>query len=183
MPIEISLPALMPAVIAALVGWRLYRRVRRTIGRQPVRVTRLVMTAILFPVLLVLVGLSGLRDVLLLEGLLAGVAIGLGLGWLGLRLTRFESTEAGCTFVPNTTIGVAVSVLFIGRLVYRVGVIYFSTGRLDPAAQVGSSALTIAIFGVVAAYYTAFAIGVLLWYRRVGSPPAQPQRHVADGSA
>ncbi len=163
----ISLPALMPALVAALIGWRMYRRVRRLVGRQPVRVRRLVLTAVFFPILLVLVSLSGLRDIVLLEGLVAGAAVGVALAWLGLKLTRFEATEAGFFFVPNTTIGVAISVLFIGRLIYRFGVLYLSTGRLDPSSMqgFGSSPLTLAIFGVVAAYYTAFAVGILVWYR------------------
>ena len=174
----ISLPALMPAVVTVLIGWRVYRRVRRLIGRQPVRVRRLVVTAMVFPILLVLLGLLGLRDIALLEGLVAGVVVGIGLAWIGLRLTRFETTDDGIYFTPNTTIGIAISALFIGRLIYRLGVLYTSTGRLDPAAMssFGSSPLTLAIFGVVAAYYTAFAIGVLAWYRKArdGRPAAPP---------
>ncbi|MEO8937139.1 MAG: hypothetical protein ABI327_10170 [Burkholderiaceae bacterium] len=174
----------MPAVIAALIGWRMYRRVRRLIGRQPVRVKRLTLTAIFFPILLVLVGLSGLRDIALLEGVVAGAAIGVALAWFGLRLTRFETTADGYYFIPNATIGVAISILFIGRLIYRFGVLYFSNGKVDPATMqsFGSSPLTLAIFGVVAAYYTAFAIGVLLWYRKAsteGGPvflPIRPER-------
>ena len=110
----------------------------------------------------------------LLEGVGAGVAIGLALAWLGLRLTRFEKTAEGCFYVPNTTIGIGISVLFIGRLIYRFGTLYLSSGRLDPAAMqsFGSSPLTLAIFGVVATYYSAFSIGVLLWYRRVRDEPA-----------
>ena len=177
----ISLPALMPAVIAVLIGWRMYRRVRRLIGRQPVRVKRLTLTAIFFPILLVLVSLSGLRDIALLEGVVAGAAIGVGLAWIGLRLTRFETTAEGYFFVPNATIGVAISILFIGRLIYRFGVLYFANGNVDPSAMrsFGSSPLTLAIFGVVAAYYTAFAIGVLLWYRKAraeGGPAPLPVR-------
>lgn len=166
--VPISMPALMPALVAALIGWRMFRRVRRLIGRQPVRVTRLVMTAVFFPILLVLVSLSGLRDPLLFEAVAAGAAIGVGLALLGLRLTRFEVGRDGCFFVPNTVIGVAISVLFIGRLIYRVGVFYLSTGSFEPSSMrsFGTSPLTLAIFGVVAAYYTAFAIGILLWYRQ-----------------
>ena len=174
--VPISLPALMPVAIAALIGWRLYRRVRRLIGRQPVRETRLWLTAIFFPVLIGLVSLSGLRDIALLEGVAAGVVVGVALGWFGLRLTRFEAGPDGCFFTPNTFIGIAVSVLFIGRLLYRFGVIYLSAGHVDPSSMqsFGSSPLTLAIFGVVAAYYTTFAIGILLWYRKARSEGAPP---------
>jgi hypothetical protein len=166
--VPISLPALMPAVIAALIGWRIYRRVRRLIGRQPVRPRRLVMTMILFPILLVLASLSGLRDILMFEALAAGVVIGVALSFLGLRLTRFETADSRFYYIPNATIGVGISMLFIGRLIYRFGVLYFSTGRFDPATMqtFGSSPLTLGIFGVVASYYTAYAVGVLVWYRK-----------------
>ena len=181
----ISLHALMPALIAVLIGWRMYYRVRRLIGRQPVRVTRLVLTAVLFPILIALVSLSGLRDIRLLEGVVAGVAIGVALGFVGLRLTRFESDEQGCFFVPNTFIGIAVSVLFIGRLVYRFGVLYLSTGQVDPSSMqsFGSSPLTLAIFGIVAGYYTTFAIGILLWYRKARSDGAPHASAIAPPTA
>jgi len=179
--VPISLPALMPVAIAALIGWRMYRRVRRLIGRQPVRRTRLLLTAIFFPALIGLVSLSGLRDIALLEGVAAGVAIGVVLGWVGLRLTRFEAGSDGCFFTPNTFIGIAVSVLFIGRLIYRFGVLYLSTGHVDPSTvqSFGSSPLTLAIFGVVAAYYTTFAIGILLWYRTARSHGVPPSSTLA----
>lgn len=165
--VPFSLPALMPVAVVVLIAWRLYKRVRRLVGRQPVRETRLWLSAIFFPMLIALVGLSGLRDLALLEGVAAGVAIGAALGWFGLRLTRFEAGPDGCFYTPNTFIGIAVSVLFIGRLIYRFGVLSLSTG-VDPSSvqSFGSSPLTLAIFGVVAAYYTTFAIGILVWYRQ-----------------
>ena len=179
----IPMSSLLPAIVAVLVGWRIYRRVRRLIGRQPVRVRRLVLTAIFFPILIVLVGLSGLRDIALLEGVAAGVVVGVGLGWLGLRMTRFEATEAGFFFVPNTTIGVAVSLLFVGRLVYRFGVLYLSGAHFGPQSMpsFGSSPLTLAIFGIVAAYYTTFALGILLWYRKARDAAVPPAGAVDAG--
>ena len=182
--VPLSLPALMPVAVVALVGWRMYKRVRRLIGRQPVNEKRLWLTAIFFPILIGLVSLSGLRDVALLEGVVAGVAIGIALGCFGLRLTRFEATADGCFFTPNTFIGIAVSVLFVGRLLYRFGVLYLSTGQVDPASvqSFGSSPLTLATFGVVAAYYTTFAIGVLLWYRKARSEGAPPSSSLTPPS-
>ncbi len=157
--------ALMPALIVALIAWRMVRRVRRLIGRQPVRTGRLVLTSILFPVLVVLLGFSGLRDVVLLEGLAGGLVIGAVLARVGLRMTKFEVTDAGLFYTPNAAIGVALSLLFIGRLIYRFSAIYLATGRFDPATMqsFGKSPLTLLIFGVLAGYYTAYAIGILMW--------------------
>ncbi len=163
--IPISLPALMPVLIVALIAWRMVGRVRRLIGRQPVRTRRLVLTTVFFPILVVLLALTGLRDIALLEGLAGGVAIGVVLAWVGLRMTKFEASEAVLFYTPNAVIGIALSLLFIGRLIYRFGAIYLATGRLDPATMqsFGKSPLTLMIFGVLAGYYTAYAIGILMW--------------------
>lgn len=178
LPPPLSSHALIVAAVAVLIGWRLYRRVRRLIGRQPVRTMRLTMTAVLFPLLLVVVAASGLRQPSLVEGLVAGAIAGIALGLAGLRLTHFESTPLGFFYRPNTALGVAVSLLFVGRVVYRFGAIYAASGNLDPATlqSFGRSALTFALLGVVGAYYATSAIGVLAWYRKArtstGAAPA-----------
>ena len=166
--IAISLPALMPSLVVALIGWRVYRRVRRLIGRQPVRPNRLLLTAVFFPVVLAMASVAGLGDPRLLAGVVAGAALGVALGWLGLRLTRFERTADGAFYVPNAWLGVAISLLFIGRLVYRFGVLTLGTGHVDPSSfrSFGSSPLTLAIFAIVAGYYTTYAVGVLVWHRK-----------------
>ncbi len=164
----LSSHALLAAAIAVLVCWRIVRRVRRLVGRQRVRPGRLAATAVLFPTLAVAVALTSLADARLVEGLVAGVAIGVALGFLGLRLTRFEHDSGGACYTPNTLLGVAISLLFVGRIAYRLGTVYFASSRLDPATMqaFGRSPLTLVTFGVVAAYFTTFSIGVLAWHRR-----------------
>jgi hypothetical protein len=165
----LSSQALIFAVIAVLICWRIFRRVRRLIGRQLVHPRRLVSTAIFFPLLAVLVALPALRNPELAESMAAGIVVGVALGLFGLRLTRFEVTNDGHFYVPNMILGVAISLLFIGRIIYRVGAIYLTTGNLTPETMqtFGRSPLTLALFGVVAAYYTTFAIGILSWHRKV----------------
>lgn len=176
--IPLSLPALAPALIAALIGWRVYKRVRRLIGRQPVRTGRLVATTIAFPVIVALVGLASLAHPPAVAALVCGLAVGVALGWWGLRLTRFEVVDGVRSYIPNARIGVAISLLFVGRLVYRFGVTHFTTGQFDAGTfqSFGRSPLTLAIFGVVAAYYTTYAVGILRWSRTAGRdlPPPEP---------
>lgn len=135
------------------------------------RTRRLVLTTIFFPILVVMLGFSGMRDIALLEGLAGGAAIGVALAWFGLRMTKFEATDAGLFYTPNAAIGIALSVLFIGRLLYRFGAIYLASGQFDPATMqsFGRSPLTLLIFGVLAGYYTAYAIGILMWRRAAQS--------------
>ena len=45
--------------------------------------------------------------------------LGALLGLVGLRLTRFETTDEGHFYTPNTHIGIVLSVLFVGRLLYH----------------------------------------------------------------
>jgi len=172
----VSTHALIMAAIVVLICWRIFRRVRRLIGRQEVRVGRLTMTAVFFPVLIVLVTLPSFRDAMLVEGVVAGIVAGVALGMLGLKLTRFDATTDGYFYRPNTLLGVAISLLFIGRLIYRFGSIYLATGSFDPNTfqSFGRSPLTLALFGVVAAYYTTFALGVLSWYRKARAGTAAP---------
>ena len=174
--LQISPHALVTAGIAVLICWRLYARFRRLVGRQTVgRARRLTFNVILFPLLLVVLGLSAMRSASLCEGLVAGAAIGVALGFVGLKLTRFEVSDTGFHYTPNTVLGIGVMLLFVGRLAYRFGTLFLGTGKFDPAAMqsIGSSPLTLAIFGVVAAYYTTFAAGVLLWFRRARGQGSQ----------
>ena len=183
--IPINLPALVPALIVALIGWRMVRRVRRLIGRQPVRAPRLVTTAIFFPIVVVLLGLSGFRDIALLEGLAGGVAIGIALAWFGLRMTKFEVTDTGLFYTPNAVIGIVLSVLFIARLIYRFGTLYFATGRFDPGTMqsFAKSPLTLLMFGVLAGYYTAYAIGILRWRHWARPHSSNPRAAPATDSS
>ena len=170
----VSLHALMPVAIGALVLWRMTRRVRRLVGRQPVRPGRLVFTLILFPVLVVLLGLTTLHRPEALLGLVAGVALGAGIGVVALRMTRYEVTDNGLFYTPNTAIGIALAVLFVARVLYRFGDLYLESGTLDPRAfqSFGSSALTLLIFGVLAGYYLAYAVGIAWWRHAVARLPA-----------
>jgi cytochrome bd-type quinol oxidase subunit 1 len=162
--------------IAALVAWRLYSRFRRMFGRQtmsPRRTwIRLTFFSILIAALLLVSAVHPMHAVALLGGVVAGAA----LGWYGIRLTRFEQTPEGLFYTPSLHLGIALSALFLGRLIYRGVLLYSattSTSSAFPSAEFSGSPLTLLIFGILAGYYVTYAIGLLLWRRRVGSlvPP------------
>ena len=168
-PLPVSAHALMPIAIAALVLWRVTRRVRRLVGRQPVRPGRLVFTLVFFPLLVLLLAVTGSSQPDVLLGLVGGAALGAGIGVVGLRMTRYEVTDEGLFYTPNTAIGIALALLFVGRLIYRFGTLYFASGTIDPSAfeSFGKSPLTLLVFGVLAGYYIAYSIGIVLWRRSV----------------
>src|SRR4051812_11893711 len=106
----------IPPLIVSLVVWRVYRRVRRSVGRQPLQPKRLMLRIGIFSIVTVLIAFAGLGNVKVLLGLAAGMFLGVPLAFLGLHLTRFETTPEGKFYIPNTHIGIGLSLLLVGRL-------------------------------------------------------------------
>jgi hypothetical protein len=96
--------------------------------------------------------------------------VGASLGWMGLRLTRFETSLGETFYTPNATLGVGVTLIFIGRLVYRLTQV---VGPHDPATRAASlqNPLTLAVFGLTAGYYICYYIGVLVRGQRIAAQP------------
>lgn len=161
--------------IAALVVWRLYSRVRRMIGRQRLSRWRPWFTIGFFPLILALLLLASLAHPVNLATLTAGVVLGAALGVYGLRLTTFEPTPQGLFYTPSAYLGIALSLLFIGRVLYRLTHVYLVAGAPDATpADFVRSPITLAIFGTLAGYYIVYAIGLLRWRQRVETAPVAP---------
>jgi hypothetical protein len=169
-----------PILIAALVIWGIVRRLRRTFGRQPVQPARIwLRIGILMLAGGLIAATSVMRGAQMLEALAAGLACGAALAYVGLRHTRFEVTPEGRFYTPHTYIGLAVTLLFLGRLAYRF--LYLSNGPngmfgADPnaAAAYQRSPLTVGIFAVLVGYYVLFYAGVLLRTRASELPAPNP---------
>jgi len=167
---------LFPIIMGAFFLFAIYRRVRRNIGRQSVMPRAMQFRVGIFVLLAFLFAFGAMRDVTLLGALLAGIAGGVALGGLGLRHTKFEQTEQGSFYTPHTYIGLAVSLLLVGRIVYRLAVAAPAMSGAHGDAQalnsLQQSPLTLAIFGVLIGYYICYYIGVLRVSRRGTSSPA-----------
>ncbi|SRR5579883_3028110 len=171
---------LVPLLFIALFGWRVYRRARLHIGRQRVKPKRMAWRMGIFSVLAVVMGVvaswRGLEGVL---GLGAGLLLGALLGWVGLRLTRFEATPEGRFYTPNTWIGVGLMLLLLARMGYRAflisshGLPAQESGAAS-SGMAGQSALTLLLFGVLAGYYIVYYAGVLLRCRTMALVPTVP---------
>lgn len=157
---------IMPIVFGALLALAIYRRVRRNIGRQKLSPARLSWRVAVLGLAGSMIMLLSLRDMNLFGAMVAGLAVGTLLGWFGLKHTQFEVTPEGRFYTPHTYIGGLISVLFLGRLLYRYVVLY-STGQSfaqtggNPFAAYQKSPLTLAIFGVLVGYYVAYYAGLL----------------------
>lgn len=166
---------LVPALLSSLVVWRVYRRVRKNIGRQPFQPRRLLLRIGIFGLLTVLLAGLSWEHPLVVLGLAGGLLPGLALALVGLRLTRFEATTEGRFFTPNLYVGLALSLLMIGRLVYRLTLLYGVSHATKPptTAQFMQSPLTMFIFGLVTGYYITYCLGVLVQCRKLNPTPAQ----------
>jgi hypothetical protein len=155
---------LVPPVLVSLFAWRIYRRFRRSVGRQPLQPKRMMLRIAIFGVITLLGAVTSLFSTKLMIGLGAGLILGVPLGLLGLYLTRFETTPEGRFYTPNTYIGVGVSMLFLARVAYRMTILYSNTQPLTNAPQPAflQSSLTLFMLALVAGYYIAYYTGVLL---------------------
>jgi hypothetical protein len=168
--------ALLTAAIIALIAWRLYARIRRTIGRQRLSRVRPWITIVLFPLLLALLAFGSRTQPLVETSLAAGAAAGIALGILGLRLTRFEVTGEGLFYTPSAHLGAALSTLLVSRLAYRFVIGGFpGAGSGAPPAPPAVTPLTLLLIGTLAGYYCTHAVGLLRWSAR-NPGAARPER-------
>jgi hypothetical protein len=169
---------LVPLLIAALVVWRFYTRIRRMIVRQQLSKVRPWITVCAFPILIVLFAVNAIVQPVAqptaLAALGGGLVAGIGLGVYGLRLTRFENTPQGLFYTPSAHLGIALSTLLIGRIGYRAFQVYSAPnpGGAPPPVPFTGTPITLLIFGALAAYYVTYAIGLIRWRRSVLNSPA-----------
>jgi hypothetical protein len=153
-------------VMIPLIAWRMYARIRRNIGRQTYSKRRPWVTMAIFPLLIVLLGVGAWSHhrPALFAAMAGGIIGGIVLGIYGLKHTQFEDTPEGLFYTPNAHIGIALSVLFIGRVAYRMFVLYsMDPYAVQPPNDFAASPLTLGIFGLLAGYYVTYAIGLVRW--------------------
>jgi hypothetical protein len=153
-------PLLLSIVAAGLI----LRRMRRSFGPQAIRIGRLKFRAGVFAAVGVLVCFASIQNVSLLGALIGGIGIGAALGYLGLKHTKFEFTERGRFYTTHAYIGLLISALFIGRLIYRASIVYSATqasGQFNLFSGYQKSPLTLGILGLLIGYYICFNMGVV----------------------
>jgi len=156
-----------------LVLWRIYARIRRNIGRQRSRAWRHWCGVIFFPLIALMLALAAFSSALAEAALWCGFVAGAVLALQALRLTRYERTAEGFFFTPNAYIGVALSLLLVSRVLYRLAQVYLGAGvPAQTHTDFAAAPLTLLILGLVAGYYTLYGAGLLRWRRRAALPAA-----------
>ena len=166
-------------ILLPLLAWRIYARFRRMVGRQRLSRVRPWITLAIFPCLVLLLGFAAQAHVERLWWLAGGLGFGAALGRFGLQKTKFEPTQEGLFYTPNVHLGISLSSLFVLRIAYRLFEVYVSSPDqphgMDDFAR---SSLTLAVFGLLAGYYIAYAVGLVRWRSRVML--AKRQREAAE---
>jgi len=162
---------ILPWIFAVLIPLMVYRRLRRSFGRQALRTTRMIVRMII----LAAVGASLVPAAFRSGGVSAAEAVGAAVGvalalWCASR-TRFLTQNGQLYYVPHTYAGIAISLLVVGRIGYRLAQIYSAgglmaggTGAAIPAestpgaapASIVQSPLTVGIFFVLIGYYLCY---------------------------
>ena len=170
-----------PFLFAALVVFAIYRRFRRSFGRQPLRPVRMRVRMVLLTFLVCLLLPAALRSTQFLAAEIVGTALGISLAVWGAQRTRFLTQGGQLYYVPHTYTGIVVSLLFLGRLVYRIVQNYGGAHASPAAGTVAANAyasgdhaqafapasmlqnpLTVGIFFLLAGYYL-YYYGWVLW--------------------
>lgn len=174
------------AGVTAIVAFAVYRRVRRNIGRQTLTAARQYVRMGIFLVLcLALTFLHPLQPVAIAY-LGSGLVVGAALGWFALRHTQFEATAEGYFYTPHLYIGIAVTALFIGRILYRIVLIFDATGNATSGAapNLDNNPLTLGILFLTASYYIVYCTGLLQWLRKAqASASAKLRPGASDGAS
>jgi hypothetical protein len=153
-------------LLGAFIAWRLYRRIRRNVGRQKLRPRRAIVGLVIICV--AIVGISGFLIILagsqfprLGGGFGGGLLCGALTGLLGLRLTKFETTDEGHFYTPDTRIGVGLSLLLVGRVIYR-SILLNNNAYVPGHPAPMQSPLTFFIIGLTLGYSLVYYTGLLI---------------------
>ena len=172
-----------PLLIAILVVFAIYRRFRRSFGQQPLRPVRMQVRIVLLLVIGCLLLPAALRSAAFICAVLAGIVAGVALAMWGAARTRFLRVSGQLYYVPHTYTGIAVSLLFVGRLVYRLLQVS-STMHATHAAAADSasqgfaaagmlqSPLTLGLYFVLMGYYVCY-YSMVLWKSKRNAPNEQ----------
>lgn len=150
-------------IIAVLVIFGIYRRVRRSIGVQVLHPGRLRTRAYLFIVICLLFLVVSYTEPLAYISEAVGILLGLILAYFAMNTTRFERGSKGWMYRQHGWIGAIVIAVFFARLVDKFYEAYSVVGTSSTAAK-GSLATAQAHSSLVGDPWTAGMFFILFAY-------------------
>jgi hypothetical protein len=152
-------------IIVPFVAWRVVVRLRRLLVRQRYSLAIQWVRAGSLALLTTFIALIAIAENSSSIGLAVGLAAGALLGAWGVRLTTFEDVEGELHFQPDRYLGLALALLLLGRIAWRL-----LAGPIDQegwtlAAFVRNPS-TMLLFGLFSAHLIVYAIGLIWWVGR-----------------
>lgn len=158
---------LLPLLLIVLMPLGLVQRYRMGRARRKARpwmmTLGLVLMAFSAAVFLVGAAVTSVWIPHAFDGAVTGVAVGTGLGLLGLLLTRWEATPATLHYTPNRWLVLLVTVMVAARVLYGL----WRSWQVARAGVWGTETVlafgipqSLAVGGTVIGYYLAYASGV-----------------------
>jgi hypothetical protein len=163
-----SITTLALIVLAPILVWRIYARIRGQMARQRSILSRHYTGILVFGALILVPASEAVTRPLSLGALAAGAAFGIALGVYGLRHTRFEQTDEGYYFTPNERLGIAAAMVLVARVLYIGLDIYINQGSGAPTPRFTDSPVSMWCAGLTGGYFCTYSVGLMRWRQRLG---------------
>ncbi|TVY10906.1 hypothetical protein [Paenibacillus cremeus] len=161
--------SLIYIVVGIFILYRVFLRVRRTIGWQQLNPGKMQAMAVIFSIVgLIFLVEGGVSPINLISDAL-GIAAGGALAYYGAMMTQLEQRGDGRWYYrPNVWIGSLVTVLFLGRLGYRFYTMYTMSqsghsmaGGFNSFTGTASVSWTTGLMLIMFAYYVGYNLLLL----------------------
>ena len=163
------------AVVVLVLLFAIYRRVRRTVGYQPISRRRIGVRLAVFVVLAVMVVAANIPHWSFLAVDAVGMLLGAALAFVSMRTTTFEYRDGRWNYRQNMWVGFALLAVFLGRVVFRYYEMMTAnpkllvsggpgiSGNANPMVAAGyADPWTAGVFLVLMVYYTGFFVFLLV---------------------
>jgi len=134
---------IVTTLIALFIVYRIYLRVRRSIGWQQLKPRKLLYSTVFLTIIGFLFLFAGGLSVASVLSDLAGACIGGLLAYYSSATTRFQQRDGTLYYNSSLWISFTVMALFFGRLAYRFYMLFFVNGdhvkSMEALTSIGSS--------------------------------------------
>ncbi|MBE1442910.1 hypothetical protein [Paenibacillus sp. OAS669] len=157
------------ALLIIFIMYRMFLRIRRNIGWQQLLPRKMGVSIVLFSIIGLLFLMEGTFRASTVISDLLGILVGSILAYVGAQLTQIELRNGHWFYRPNLWIGSLVTVIFIGRFIYRLfgiftagpsGALQSSNPWENPVFSSGSG-WTAGLMLIMFAYYVTYNVMML----------------------
>jgi hypothetical protein len=165
----LQLQIVLYVIIGVFILYRIFLRVRRSVGWQQLNPGKMRLFAAIFFFVGLIFSVEGAFHTVSLISDAVGILIGVILAFYGAVMTRFELRGGSWYYRPNTWIGSIVTLIFFGRLILRIYDMYMMANHvglqegltLTDRMQTVVGGWTAGLLLVMFAYYVVYNMIIL----------------------